>query len=146
MNAIPDLNISDLFNQNIMSIKVADLAQSNLLQDLTAADTSAVVGGTYGRRRGYYSPAAVISAPVVSTPVVSAAPGTASGGSIANFSSGVGAFTGTSIGFGSASGSGFTAASSNASVSGANGGSASASGGGFTGGVSGIINGTFDRV
>lgn len=124
-----------------MSIKVSDLAQSDLLQDLTVADSSAVVGGT-GYRRRYSHPVAVISTPVISVP----APGTASGGSIANFSSGGGGFTGTSIGYGAASGFGFTAASSNASVSGANGGSATAAGGAFTGGISGIINGTFDRV
>ncbi len=131
-----------------MSIKVSDLVQADLLQDLSIADSSAVVGGTgsgYSRRR---RPSAPVVTPVatISTPAPVAAPGNASGGSIANFTSGGGAFSGTGIGFGSASGSGFTAASSNASVSGANGGSATATGGAFTGGISGIINGTFDRV
>lgn len=124
-----------------MSIKVSDLVQADLLQDLTVADSGAVVGGTGYRRR--HRPSAVISVPAPT-------PGTASGGSIANFTSGMGGFSGTGIGFGSASGSGFTAASSNASVSGpgagGTGGSASAAGGAFTGGISGIINGTFDRV
>ncbi len=116
-----------------MSIKVTDLAQSDLLEDLNIADSSTVIGGSYG---GYFP----------RRPSFNFLPGTATGGSIANLSASHGSFSGTAIGFGAASGYGFTAASSNASVSGANGGSANANGGGFTGGNSGIINGSFDRV
>lgn len=107
-----------------MSIKVTDLANSDLLEDLNIADSSAVIGG----RHRSYSPRPFFPAP-----------GTATGGSIVNISGN----GGTAIGFGAASGSGFTAASSNAEISGGGG---SASGGGFTGGISGIIDGTFNRV
>jgi hypothetical protein len=134
-----------------MSIQISNLTQSDLLQDLNAADSNAVVGGTYGcYGSGYgggistYAPVASISVPTVSFPGLTiATPGTATGIGISSFTSTLGGSIGTGVGFGSATGTGFTAASGSSSASGTG---ASASGGGFTGGVSSPINVTFDRV
>ena len=125
-----------------MSIQISNLAQSDLLQDLNTADSSAVVGG-HGCAYGYGG--TVYAAPVasVSIPSFVAAPGTASGIGVTTFSGGAGGLITTGVGFGSATGNGFTFASGNSS-SGAGG--SIAAGGGATGGVSNPINVTFDRV
>jgi hypothetical protein len=126
-----------------MSIQISNLAQSDLLQDLTAADSSAVVGGTYGRRYSHVSaPVTTVSVPTVSVPAP-AAPGTATGIGVTSFTNTPGGSIGTGVGFGTATGTGFTAASGSSSASGTG---AAANGGGFTGGVSNPINVTFDRV
>jgi hypothetical protein len=125
-----------------MSIQISNLAQSDLLQDLTAADSSAVVGGT-GRRRNRISvPVATVSVPGIAVPAP-AAPGTATGIGVTSFTNTPGGSIGTGVGFGSATGTGFTAASGS-SAAGPTG--ATANGGGFTGGISNPINVTFDRV
>jgi hypothetical protein len=131
-----------------MSIQISNLTQSDLLQDLTATDSNAVVGGTYGCYGGGYStyaPAiASVSVPAVSFPGLTiATPGTATGIGVSSFTNTLGGSIGTGVGFGSATGTGFTAASSSSSASGTG---ASANGGGFTGGISNPINVTFDRV
>jgi hypothetical protein len=126
-----------------MSIQISNLAQSDLLQELNTADSSAVVGG-HGCAYGYGG--TVYAAPVASVSVpsfVAAAPGTASGIGVTTFSGGAGGLITTGVGFGSAVGGGFTAASGSSS-SGAGG--SIATGGGFTGGVANPINVTFDRV
>jgi hypothetical protein len=126
-----------------MSIQISNLTQSDLLQDLTAADSSAVVGGTYGRRHSRVSaPTTTVSVPSISVPAP-AAPGTATGIGVTSFTNTPGGSIGTGVGFGSATGGGFTAASG---ASSAGPGGATANGGGFTGGVSNPINVTFDRV
>jgi hypothetical protein len=136
-----------------MSIQISNLTQSELLQDLTAADSNAVVGGTYGCYGNYgsygggvstFAPIASVSIPAVSFPGLSfAAPGTATGIGVTSFTNTAGGSIGTGVGFGSATGTGFTAASGSSSASGTG---ASANGGGFTGGISNPINVTFDRV
>jgi hypothetical protein len=130
-----------------MSIQISNLTQSDLLQDLTAADSNAVVGGTYGcygTGVSTFSPIASVSVPTVSFPGLTiAAPGTATGIGVTSFTNTAGGSIGTGVGFGSATGTGFTAASGNSSASGTG---ASANGGGFTGGISNPINVTFDRV
>jgi hypothetical protein len=130
-----------------MSIQISNLTQSDLLQDLTAADSNAVVGGTYGCYGGGVStfvPIASVSVPAISFPGLTiAAPGTATGIGVTSFTNTLGGSIGTGVGFGSATGTGFTAASGSSSASGAG---ASANGGGFTGGISNPINVTFDRV
>jgi hypothetical protein len=126
-----------------MSIQISNLAQSDLLQDLTTADSTAVVGGTYGRRYSRVSaPVATVTVPSVALPAP-AAPGTATGIGVTSFTNTPGGSIGTGVGFGSATGTGFTAASGS-SAAGPTG--ATANGGGFTGGVSNPINVTFDRV
>jgi hypothetical protein len=126
-----------------MSIQISNLAQSDLLQDLTAADSSAVVGGTYGHRYSRVSaPVATVTVPTVTVPAP-AAPGTATGIGVTSFTNTPGGSIGTGVGFGSATGNGFTAASGSSSASSTG---ASANGGGFTGGISNPINVTFDRV
>jgi hypothetical protein len=116
-----------------MFIQITDLAQADLLQDLDTTDSNGVVGGTR------------IHIPV-SPVVIPSLPRTGSVTTIGLASTGPG--FGAGVGFGSASGSGFTAASSRAmATTGANGGSAAAGeGSAFTGGTSGIVNVTFDRV
>jgi hypothetical protein len=132
----------------IMSIQISNLTQSDLLQDLTAADSSAVVGGhglgLFGTGVSTFSPFASVSVPSVSFPGLTiAAPGTATGIGVTSFTNTAGGSIGTGVGFGSATGTGFTAASGSSSASGTG---ASANGGGFTGGIANPINVTFDRV
>jgi hypothetical protein len=134
----PTVNISDLFNKKNMSIQISNLAQSDLLQDLNTADSSAVVGGTYA----VSAPIASISVPSIPS-YTPAAPGTTTGIGVTSYVGAPGAATTTGVGFGSATGGGFTAASGS-SASGPGG--SIASGGGLTGGVANPINVTFDRV
>jgi hypothetical protein len=123
-----------------MSIQISNLAQSDLLQDLTAADSSAVVGGR--RHSRVSAPTTTVTVPSISLPAP-AAPGTATGIGVTSFTNTPGGSIGTGVGFGSATGTGFTAASGS-SAAGPTG--ATANGGGFTGGISNPINVTFDRV
>jgi hypothetical protein len=130
-----------------MSIQISNLTQSDLLQELNAADSNAVVGGTYGcygTGVSTFAPIASVSVPGVSFPGLTiAAPGTATGIGVTSFTNTPGGSIGTGVGFGSATGTGFTAASGSSSASSTG---ASANGGGFTGGISNPINVTFDRV
>jgi hypothetical protein len=125
-----------------MSIQISNLAQSDLLQDLNTADSTAVVGGGGHGYRRYPTP---VTTPVIVTapPVTPASSGSTTGIGVTTYAGGpAGAIT-TGVGFGSATGGGFTAASGNSS---SGPGGSMASGGGFTGGVSNPINVTFDRV
>jgi hypothetical protein len=119
-----------------MFIQISDLAQADLLQDLDTTDANGVVGGTRVRTHGR-----VISPIIV--PTVSQS-GSVTTIGLASTGPGFGA----GIGFGSATGTGFSGASSVASAStGAGGGStATGQGSAFTGGISGIIGGSFDRL
>ena len=116
-----------------MFIQISDLAQADLLQDLDTTDANGIVGGTR-----IHLPVSPIVLPV--------AVGTGSTTTIGIASTGPN--FGAGIGFGSATGSGFTGSSSVAMAStGANGGStAGGQGSAFTGGISGIIGGAFDRL
>jgi hypothetical protein len=116
-----------------MFIQIADLSQADLLQDLNTTDTNGIVGGT-----SIHLPVTPVIVPTIT--------GTGTTTTIGLASTGPG--FGAGIGFGSASGSGFSGSSSVATAStGAGGGStATGQGSAFTGGISGIIGGTFDRL
>ena len=125
-----------------MSIQISNLAQSDLLQDLSTADSTAVVGGGgHGYRYGLTPTPAPVTVSV--PPVTPATSGSTTGIGVTTYVGAPGGAVTTGVGFGAATGGGFTAASGN-SASGPGG--SSASGGGFTGGVSNPINVTFDRV
>jgi hypothetical protein len=113
-----------------MFIQITDLAQADLLQDLDTNDSNAIVGGT-SIHIPVVTPVRVKAGSVTTIGIATTGPGSAAG-----------------IGFGSATGTGFTGASSVASATtGAGGGStATGQGSAFTGGISGVINGAFDRL
>jgi hypothetical protein len=119
-----------------MFIQISDLAQADFLQDLNTDDANGVIGGTS------------ICLPISTVPVSPTIPAV-SGGTVTTFGiASTGAGFGVGIGFGTASGPGFSGASSLAMASTGTGGGSTAGGQGsaFTGGISGVIGGTFDRL